>query len=240
MPSWIALTLPVASIDELPAVGPVDLVGRGGRRARAQARGQCQAVRRSRRRRRRWPPRALRQAQHHQPHRPGAVDQDVRAELRLRARRSRAPRTTAVRSARRRRSRRRRAARRSSPPGPRQYSAAPPGDGDADRGPPLAQVVAADAGSSGIRCSTARDRPRRDRLRGRRARRRRAATTVPANSWPGTMGSDGANSPCRMCRSVPHSPHAATSTTTSPAWGVGSSTVSIPTSPTDLITAAFT
>ncbi len=53
------------------------------------------------------------------------------------------------------------------------------------------------------------------------------ATTTPANSCPGMIGSDGANSPSRMCRSVPQIPQAATSTTTSRGPGAGSSTLTI-------------
>ena len=66
------------------------------------------------------------------------------------------------------------------------------------------------------------------------------ATTSPANSWPGTIGSDGANSPSRMCRSVPQMPHAATCTTTSRGPGVGSGTVVTSTSPGAVMTAALT
>ena len=57
------------------------------------------------------------------------------------------------------------------------------------------------------------------------------ATTSPANSWPGTIGSEGANSPSRMWRSVPQMPHAATATTTSPSCGAGSSIVTTSTAP---------
>ncbi len=64
-------------------------------------------------------------------------------------------------------------------------------------------------------------------------------TTSPANSWPGTTGSTGANSPWRMCRSVPHSPHAATSTTTSRGPGVGSGTWVTDTLPGASMSAAF-
>src|ERR1022692_3894854 len=54
------------------------------------------------------------------------------------------------------------------------------------------------------------------------------------------IGSDGANSPSRMCRSVPQMPQAATSTTTSRGPGTGSSTVITSTSLTALMTAART
>src|SRR4051812_6097127 len=66
------------------------------------------------------------------------------------------------------------------------------------------------------------------------------STTTPANSWPGITGSVGANSPWRMCRSVPHSPQADTSTTTSrgPAFGSGTSVTS--SRPMPVITTAFT
>src|SRR6266567_9141179 len=53
-------------------------------------------------------------------------------------------------------------------------------------------------------------------------------------------GSVGANSPSRMCRSVPHNPQAATRTTTSRGPGTGSSTVATSTTPTDRMTAALT
>src|SRR5260370_8365415 len=43
-----------------------------------------------------------------------------------------------------------------------------------------------------------------------------------------------------MCRSVPHRPHAATSTTTSRGPGAGSSTLVTSTTPGELITAALT
>src|SRR5487761_978228 len=52
------------------------------------------------------------------------------------------------------------------------------------------------------------------------------------------MGSVGANSPSRMCRSVPQMPHAATSTTTSRGPGLGSSSVTSSSWSTALITAA--
>src|SRR5215467_4236873 len=48
------------------------------------------------------------------------------------------------------------------------------------------------------------------------------AATRPTISWPGTIGSFGSgNSPSTTCRSVRHTPQAATSTRISPAPGVG-------------------
>ena len=51
---------------------------------------------------------------------------------------------------------------------------------------------------------------------------RPAASTVPTTWWPGTSGSFGSgSSPSTTCRSVRHTPHARTFTSTSPGAGSG-------------------
>ena len=62
---------------------------------------------------------------------------------------------------------------------------------------------------------------------------------TPLNSCPGIIGSDGANSPCKICRSVPHIPDAITSRITSLGPQIGSGTLSTEIFPIPVIIAAF-